>query len=208
MTDYLDANPEVGIVGPQTLNSDLSHQSTRRRFPTIALAFFESSWLQSFAPRSMLDHYYVRDIADDSISEVDWVQGSAIMARREVYEQIGGLDEGYVMFSEELDWCKRAKDAGWRVTYVGTAKIIHHGGKSADQVIARKHIHFQESKLRYFRKYHGRFVAYMLKTFLLINYAWQIGLETIKSLLGSKRDMRRERIRAYWQVIRCGLKVT
>jgi hypothetical protein len=48
----------------------------------------------------------------------------------------------------------------------------------------------------------------MLKTFLLINYAWQIGLETIKSLLGSKRDMRRERIRAYWQVIRCGLKVT
>jgi hypothetical protein len=156
----------------------------------------------------MLSRYYVHDIDDDSIGEVDWAQGSAIMARREVYEQIGGLDEGYVMFSEELDWCKRAKDAGWRVTYLGTAKIIHHGGKSTDQVIAHKHIYFQESKLRYFRKYHGRPVAYTLKTFLLINYGWQIGLETIKSLLGNKRDMRRERIRAYWQVIRSGLKVT
>lgn len=208
MIAYMDANPAVGIIGPHTRNTDGTTQSTRRRFPTVPLAFFESTWLQPYAPQSMLDRYYVTDVPDNAVTEVDWVQGSALMARREVYEQIGGLDTGYVMFSEEMDWCKRAKAAGWRVVYVGTASIIHHGGKSTDQVIARRHIHFQESKLRYFRKYHGWGVAYALRLFLLLTYLWQITLEALKSLVGHKRDLRRERIRAYWQVLRSGLKVT
>ncbi len=109
MVAYLDANPTVGIVGPYTHNSDGSYQSTRRRFPTLATAFFESTWLQGFAPKPLLDRFYVNDAPPDQTLDVDWVQGSALMARREVYAQIGGLDEGYVMYSEELDWCKRAK---------------------------------------------------------------------------------------------------
>jgi GT2 family glycosyltransferase len=155
----------------------------------------------------MLNHYYAADVADDVGSDVDWVQGSALLARREVYTQIGGLDEGYVMYSEEMDWCKRAKAAGWRVVYFGQAEIVHHGGKSSEQVTARKHIHFQESKLRYFRKFHGWLPAQVLRLFLLTNYLWQIGLESLKSMLGHKRSMRQERIQAYWQVVRSGLKV-
>lgn len=206
MVTYMDAHPEVGIAGPHTLNTDRTTQSTRRRFPTLAIAFFESTWLQPYAPKSMLDSYYVNDQPDNGIFEVDWVQGSALMARRSVYEQIGGLDEGYFMFSEEMDWCHRAKDAGWRVVYVGTAEIIHHGGKSTDQVIARRHIYFQESKLRYFRKFHGSLAANVLRLFLLVSYVWQIALESVKALLGHKRDMRRERVKQYWQVLRSGLK--
>ena len=136
------------------------------------------------------------------------MQGSALMAQREVYAQIGGLDETYVMYSEELDWCKRAKLAGWRVVYHGEARITHHGGKSSEQVTARKHIHFQQSKLHYFRKYHGSTVAHGLRLWLLANYAAQIALEGGKALLGHKRPLRLERIRAYWQVVRSGLKVT
>lgn len=208
MVEYLDEAQDVGIVGPHTFNTDGSTQSTRRRFPTLALGFFESTWLQSYAPKSMLDRYYVADQPDDGVMDVDWVQGSALMARRAVYEQIGGLDTGYIMYSEEMDWCKRAKQAGWRVAYLGYAEIIHHGGKSTEQVAARKHIYFQQSKLRYFRKYHGRFAAHMLRIFLLGNYMWQIGLETVKRLAGSKPQMRRERVRAYWEVVRSGLKVS
>lgn len=208
MVQYMDAHPEIGIIGPQTLNTDGTTQSTRRRFPTLALAFFESTWLQPYAPKHMLDRYYVTDQPNDGVFEVDWVQGSALMARREVYEQIGGLDEGYIMFSEELDWCRRAKDAGWRAAYLGTAKIIHHGGKSTDQVVARRHIHFQESKLRYFRKFHGPFAASGLRLFLLASYVWQIALEGGKGLLGHKRDLRRERVKQYWQVLRSGLRVS
>ncbi|NOK85709.1 MAG: Glycosyltransferase, GT2 family [Chloroflexi bacterium AL-W] len=208
MVTYLDEHPTVGIVGPHTLNTDGTHQSTRRRFPTVVLAFFESTWLQPFAPKRLLDHFYARDIADSAVAPVDWVQGSAMMARREVYQQIGGLDTGFVMFSEEVDWCKRAQSAGWGTVYLGTARIIHHGGKSTEQVAARKHIHFQQSKLRYFRKHHGMLAAGTLRVFLLANYVWQILLEGTKALVGYKRPLRQERIRAYWQVLRSGLKVT
>jgi N-acetylglucosaminyl-diphospho-decaprenol L-rhamnosyltransferase len=208
MTAYLDAHPEVGILGAHTLNSDGSHQSTRRRFPTLAVGLFESTWLQGYAPKSVLDRYYVRDLPDDGTYEVDWVQGSALMARREVYEQIGGLDEGFVMYSEELDLCKRAKQAGWRVVYLGSARITHHGGKSSEQAVARRHIHFQQSKLRYFRKYHGALAAQALRLFLLASYGLQLAQEWLKGALGHKRALRQERVRAYWQVLRSGLKVS
>ncbi|MBC8172193.1 MAG: glycosyltransferase family 2 protein [Anaerolineae bacterium] len=207
MVAYLDANPTVGIVGPHTLNTDGSTQSSRRRFPDVKLAFFESTWLQGYAPQKWLDDYYLTAPADDAILDADWVQGSALMARREVYEQIGGLDPLYIMFYEELDWCKRAKDAGWRVVYVGTAQITHHGGKSTDQVTANKHIYFNESKLRYFHKYYGVGVTIPLRIFLIVSYGFQLLQESIKSLLGSQRPMRQERIRTYWQVLRSGLRV-
>lgn len=208
MIAFLDANPDVGVIGPHTLNTDGTTQSTRRRFPTVPLAFFESTWLQPFAPRAMLERYYVVGPPDNAVLDVDWVQGSALMARRAVYEQIGGLDEGFVMFSEELDWCRRAKSAGWRVVYLGSAQIVHHGGRSTDQVVALRHIHFQRSKLRYYHKYHGRFVAQVLRVFLLLNYIWQLALEAFKGLLGHKRDLRRQRVCAYWQVLRTGLRMS
>jgi len=209
MIAYMDANPEVGISGPHTLNSDGTTQSTRRHFPTFLIGLLESTWLQPIAPKSMLDYYYFTDGADLSATlDVDWVQGSALLARREVYEQIGGMDEGYFMYSEELDWCKRAKDAGWRVVYLGGAQIIHHGGKSSEQATTRTQIYFQQSKLRYFRKYHGPLVEQSIRFALLLNYVWQLGLESVKSALGSKRDMRQERIRAYWQVLRSGLRAS
>lgn len=207
MVNFMDANPQVGIVGPHTLNPDGSTQSTRRRFPTPLILFFESTWLQPYAPKSLLDSYYIANGANDGdIIEIDWTQGSALMARRAVYEQIGGLDEGYIMYSEEVDWCKRAKNAGWHVIYLGTAQIVHYGGKSSEQVVARSHIYFQKSKLRYTRKYYGWLMSELLRDFLLLNYTWQLGLESAKWLVGHKRDLRRERIGAYWQVIRTGLR--
>jgi N-acetylglucosaminyl-diphospho-decaprenol L-rhamnosyltransferase len=208
MVAYLDQNPTVGIVGAHTLNTDGTHQSTRRRFPTFTSALFESTWLQPYAPQSLLNRFYAVDIADNAIAPVDWVQGSALMARREVYEQIGGLDTNFVMFSEEVDWCKRAKDHGWEVIYHGQAQIIHHGGQSTAQIAAQKHIYFQESKLRYFYKHHGAFQAQLLRLFLMLNYLWEIIIHGIKALVGHKRDLRKQYIHTYWQVLRSGLKVS
>lgn len=203
---YLDAHSDVGIVGPHTLNTDGTTQSSRRRFPTTLTAFFESTWLQGIAPQSVLDDYYVTAPPDEAVLDVDWMQGSALMVRREVYEDIGGMDTDFVMYSEEMDWCKRAKDAGWRVVYLGTAQITHHGGKSSEQVSTRKHIWFQQSKIRYFRKHHGRAFAAVLYVFLYLSYVCQLVLESIKGLLGSKRDLRRERVQMYWQILRSGFR--
>jgi len=208
MVRYMDANPDIGIIGPHTLNTDGTIQSTRRRFPSVKLAYYESTWLQPYAPKDLLDHYYMNDTPAAGTVDVDWVQGSALMMRHEVYDDIGGMDEGFVMYSEELDLCHRAKNAGWRVVFLATAQIIHHGGKSSEQASARKHILFQQSKIRYFRKYYGERVARRLRRFLMVNYVWQLSVESAKWLVGHKRDMRRDRISAYWQVLRSGLQVS
>jgi GT2 family glycosyltransferase len=205
MVAYADANPDVGVVGPQLLNGDGSVQSSRRRFPTLATALFESTWLQAYAPRRLLERYHFQDRPDDATLDVDWVMGAALMARREAIAQVGSMDEGFFMYSEELDWCKRFKDASWRVVYLPTAQIVHYGGKSSDQVVTSRHIHFQASKVYYFRKHHGRLAGDTLRWFLLGNYVWQLGLEGAKWLVGHKRALRAERIAAYRQVLRSRL---
>ena len=206
MVAHVDAHPDVGVLGPMLLNPDGSVQSSRRRFPTLATAFLESTPLQSWFPRHrLLCDYYVQDKPDDAIAEVDWVTGACLLARREALDQVGLLDDGYFMYSEELDWCYRAKAAGWKVVYFPEAQVIHYGGQSSEQVKAFQIIYFNRSKIRYFRKYHGALVAALLRAFLLINYSYQLFTETVKWLVGHKRPLRRQRTRAYWQVLKSGL---
>ena len=206
MVAFADAHPDAGIVGPQLLNSDGSVQSSRRRFPTLATAFFESTWLQSCSPPRVLERYYVLDRPDDVVQDVDWVTGAALLARRKAIQQVGPMDEGFFMYSEELDWCRRIKAAGWQVVYLPTATVIHHEGKSSEQVIPARHIYFQSSKVRYFRKHHGSLQAEVLRWFLLATYAYQLAREGFKWLVGHKRPLRAERVRAYRQVLRSGLR--
>lgn len=202
MTRYLDSHPEVGIIGPHTLNTDRTHQSTRRRFPTLWTATFESTIFQRIAPRSVLERFYVHDQPDTGTYRVDWVQGSALMTRRTILNQISNLDEGYTMYSEELDWCKRAAQAGWIAVYMGNAYILHHGGKSAEQVSFNKHLYFQTSKLRYFGKFHTKFTSRALRFLLLTSYILQYVEEWVKLQLRHKPQLRRERTQLYRRVIR------
>jgi len=205
MVTYLETHPDIGALGPMVLNPDGSIQSSRRRFPTMATAFFESAWSDGLAP-GLLRRYYALDLPDDEAADVDWVIGACIMVPRTVYESVGGLDEAYYMYSEELDWCRRIKAAGWRVVYYPEARITHHYGKSSEQAVTARHINFNRAKLRYFRKYHGRLSAAVLRAFLLAVYAWQMALEGTKGMLGSKPDLRRQRVRAYRDVLRSGLR--
>ena len=204
---YLNAHPEAGAIGPQLLDPDGSIQSSRRRFPTMATAFFEGTWLQGIAPRRLLRQFYMDDVPAHGTQEVDWLTGACTVFRRSALDQVGLYDEqNFFMYSEELDLCRRVKEAGWKIVYLPEAKVIHHVAKSSEQVVAARHIHFQTSRVRYFRKYYGRWVAGMLRLFLLGSYLWQIMLESMKGALGHKRALRRDRVRVYWQVIRSGLK--
>ncbi len=205
MASYLDEHAHVGVVGGQLLNADGSVQPSRRRFPTLATGLFESTWLQPYAPRGLLQHYYMEDIADDVIGEVDWLAGACLMVRRETVVAAGLMDEAYFMYSEELDWCRRIKAAGWRIVYLPTAQIVHHVGKSSEQAVTQRHIDYQRAKLRYYYKFHGRWSGGFLRFALLLNYLWQTAVEASKFAVGHKRELRRQRISAYWQVLRSGL---
>ncbi len=206
MVTYADAHPDVGVVGPQLLNPDGSVQSSRRRFPTLATAFLESTWLQPYAPRRVLERYYILDRSDDETQDVDWVKGAALMARGEAIQQVGLMDEDFFMYSEELDWCRRFREAGWRIVYLPSAQIVHYEGKSSEQVVPARHIHFQTSKVRYFRKHHGLVMAEALRLFLLGSYVWQLGLEGANWLVGHRRPLRAQRMAAYRQVLASGLR--
>jgi len=207
MIGYMDENPEVGALGSQLRFPDGSLQPSRRRFPTFATALVESTVVQEWWPDNrILRRYYLADEPDDAVQPVDWVVGACLLIRREVYEQVGGLDEGFFMYSEELDWCKRIKDAGWEVVYLPTATVIHHEGKSSEQVVPARHIYFQSSKIRYFRKHHGKLQAGALRWFLLLTYVYQLAREGLKWLVGHRRPLRAERISAYRQVLRSGLR--
>lgn len=205
MIAHLDGHPSVGLIGSQLRFPDGSIQSSRRRFPSVWTGFFESTWLEGVAPKRLLNHYYMFDKADDETTLADWVMGASMMVKREVIEQCGGMDAAYFMYSEELDWCRRIHDAGWEIVYYPEALIIHYQGKSSEQASTARHINFNRAKLRYFRKFHGRWASGLLRVVLLANYGSQILIEGVKGALGHKRPLRKQRIGAYWEVLKTGL---
>ncbi len=210
MLTYLAGHPTTGAVGPQLRYASGAPQSSRRRFPTFMMALFESTPLAWHLPpqhNRWAQRYHMDDCpAGREAQAVDWVVGAALLARRAVLDQVGGFDEGYFMYSEELDWCRRAAAAGWGVVYLPAAVIIHHEGKSSEQVVAARHINFQTSKVRYFRKFHGRLPAEALRVFILASFAGEWLLEGAKWLAGARRDLRRARLAAYSQLLRSGLR--
>ncbi|MFQ6000505.1 MAG: glycosyltransferase family 2 protein [Anaerolineae bacterium] len=206
MVAYMEAHPRVGALGPQLLNPDGTTRSSRRRFPTLATAFLESTVLQPwFQGSGILKRYYLLDRSDDEIQPVDWVVGAALLVRREALHQVGPLDEEFFMYSEELDWCYRLKARGWEVVYLPTAQVVHQEGRSSEQVLAFRHIHFQRSKVLFFKRYYG-WRGEVLRWFILSTYLYLFVLEGLKWLVGHKRPLRRERVAAYWQVLRSGLR--
>jgi len=206
LVSYLQEHPDAGMVGPRLLNADGTTQSSRRKVPTLPVLFLESTWLQGLAPKRQLARFYLEDRADSEEQLVDWLTGAAMVIRREVLDDVGGLDEGFFMYSEELDWCHRIGDAGWKIVYTPAAEIVHYGGKSSEQVAPARHIYFQSSKIRYTRKYHGWLAAEALRYWLLGQYVWQSTVEGLKWLAGHRREFRAARIAAYRRVIRSGLR--
>lgn len=200
------AHPEAGVIGPRLIYGDGSPQSSRRRFPTLATGLFESTWLQRIAPRDVLDRYFARDLPEDAPAEVDWVVGAAMLARWQTIASVGVLDEAaFFMYSEETDWCRRIKAAGWRVRWTPAATIQHHEDRSSRQVSGLRMIRFATSRARYFAKHHGRLQAALVRLNFLTGFAAQMVVESAKWLVGHKRQLRADRIRAYGAALKSGL---
>ena len=198
----------VALVGPELRYGDGALQQNARRFPTRLTAFFESTWLgQRWPGNPWARRMHMTDWPVTFAHDVDWLVGAAMLARRTALEEIrmpdaaGPFDEGFFMYSEELDLCWRLKRAGWRVVIVPIAQVIHYEGRSSGQVVAARHVHFNTSRVRLYEKYFGRRWATLLRRYLLLEYRWQLWQEYAKRLLGSQRDLRTARITAYRQVL-------
>ncbi len=207
LAGHLIDHPNVAAVGPRLFNPDGATQPSRRRFPTPATAFLESTFLQQCFPTNpVARRYYYADRPDDVPQQVDWLAGACLMMRRTAWDETGGLDEGFFLYFEETDWFKRASELGWTAVYLPAAGAQHQGGGSSNQDPARRHICFADSKVRYYTKHFGRWLGAAVRVFLLADAALRILEDAAKLALGHKVAMRRERIAALSAVLRWGVR--
>jgi hypothetical protein len=125
-----------------------------------------------------------RDPADTTPVEVDWVSGACMCVRRDAFEAVGGLDEGFFLYWEDADFCRRLKHAGWRTMYVPTAGAVHVGGRSSRHAADASLEAFHRSAFRLYRKHAGR-AAQLLAP--LVYAGLRLRLAFMKRLVRSRR---------------------
>lgn len=153
MAAYLDGRKDAGILGPRLLNPDGSVQRSVRRFPGLWAGVLTLTGLHRiFRPRR-----YLMDGFDYSReSAVDQVMGAALLTRRSVIERLGSLfDEKFWLWYEEVDFCLRAKNAGYEVIYFPQAQIMHRGAKSFAQISVYERKKIAARSLSYYFRKHG-----------------------------------------------------
>ncbi|MEO8480873.1 MAG: glycosyltransferase family 2 protein [Acidobacteriota bacterium] len=129
---WLDAHPSVGCAGPRVINEDGSVQASARRFPDLSTAIAgRSTWLTRHFPNNPLSRHNLLARDRDQPSTVDWLAGSCVMTRRSLFERLGGFDEGFFLYWEDADYCRRALALGFTCAYLPHAMVRHAGGRSA-----------------------------------------------------------------------------
>lgn len=157
MADYLQQNPSVGMLGPRMLRPDGSVGRSYMRFPSLANWFCRALALDSlFRRRRWFGGFLMTDFDHRKTAEVDVLNGWFWMIRRSAWLQVGPLDEGFFMYGEDIDWCQRFHQAGWRVVYFPGAEALHYGGASSSVAPVRFSVEMQRANLRYYAKSHPR----------------------------------------------------
>ncbi len=156
LLNRLAAHPEAGVVGPKLVRPDGSmHLACRRSFPTPAVAFYRVSGLSrlfSHSPR--FGRYNLTYLDPDLPTEVDSVCGACLLIRRAVIDRIGPLDERFFMYGEDLDWCLRARQAGWSVRYEPSVVVQHQHGAASRKRPLRTTVHFFRAMDLFYRKHY------------------------------------------------------
>jgi N-acetylglucosaminyl-diphospho-decaprenol L-rhamnosyltransferase len=146
LVEALRADPGAAVAGAQLLTSEGDPTPCAWRLPDIPWAFAAAVFLQ--------DRVAVESTGS-SVREVGWVQSSAALVRREAAEQVGWLDGDFFVYSDETDFCKRLRDAGWRILFVPDARAVHHDQLGTDAAAMRRRIvEFHRNRDLYFKK-HG-----------------------------------------------------
>ena len=146
LRSFMDRNGAVAAAGPRLRHADGRQQPSAFHFPTPArvalttLTLQRAGWVMSGGER---------------IRRVDWIHGAAMMVRRDAVEGVGGLDEGFYMYLEDVDLCRRLRDRGWEVAFFPKAGLVHHENSSTAAVPMRRVYQHARSRGIYARKHHG-----------------------------------------------------
>ncbi|MBI1833840.1 MAG: glycosyltransferase family 2 protein [Candidatus Andersenbacteria bacterium] len=159
---FMDRNETVGMAGGKLLSPGGELQASCFRFYTPMIIVYRRTWLgKTKRGQKALSEFLMEDFDHASAVDVDWLMGACLIVRGKAITQVGGMDERYFMYFEDVDWGRRMWEAGWRVSYVPDARFSHFHQRSSEQGIlsyftnrpTREHI---KSALKYFWKYQGK----------------------------------------------------
>ncbi len=188
LADFLDNHPRVGDVGPRVFNPDMTQQSTCRRFPTLWNNFCSATALATTFTRSRIfagEHMWY--FAHDRTMSVDVIVGCFSMIRREAFDDVGLLDEELFMYGDDVDWCRRARGAGWEVMFYPGAQAIHHLGKTTAPYPVRFAVAQQQSVLHYWKKHHSFLAVLGIRSIMLFHHLLRYMAALLTGALRSQR---------------------
>ncbi len=184
LLNYLDKNPKVGVITPRVEHSNGALDlACHRGEPTLRASLMYFTHLEQLFPQIKFFagyHQLYKNL--DTIHPVDACSGAAMIVKQQVIQKVGDLDERFFMYAEDLDWCKRIRDAGYQVIYHPGVRVIHHkyksGIKTTSQTLAKRtKYHFYHTMLQYFDKHYAhRYPA-------VIRYLVRLGIVLKKGAL-------------------------
>jgi GT2 family glycosyltransferase len=173
MADFLDRNGSYGAVATRMIQADGSVQKSCTRFPTLATLF-----LFDIDRNNLLRHtppvrkYLMREFDHVSSMDVEQPPAAFFMITRKTRTAVGLLDEQFFLFFNDVDYCKRIAESGYRIRYLAEAVVVHHGGKSVARETSYR-TQWYIGRYRYYRKWHGvvgGFLAKLVTTIVILEY--------------------------------------
>jgi N-acetylglucosaminyl-diphospho-decaprenol L-rhamnosyltransferase len=155
LVERLAGDRTLGAAAPRLLRPDGTPDFSLRRFPRLRSTYAQALFLHRLFPTASWFDELVRDErVYEQEYEPEWVSGACVLVRRDALEQLGGLDEGFFLYSEDIDLCRRLRSSGYRILYDPAATCVHEGGASGDRAALLAVL--VESRLRYAAKHFSR----------------------------------------------------
>lgn len=193
LADFLDQHPKVGDVGPRVFNPDMTQQSTCRHFPTLWNNFCSATHLESTFKGSRFfagEHMFY--FAHDRTLAVDVIVGCFSMIRRQAFDDVGLLDEDLFMYGDDVDWCRRARNAGWKCVFYPGAQAIHDRGKTTAPFPEHFAVAQQRSVLHYWVKHHSLFGVLGIRAIMFFHHLLRYVVATLWGVAHFRTNQRSE----------------
>ena len=205
MADFLAIHPRVGLVGPRLLNPDGSLQRAAFRFPDLITTTLDLFPPGEVLPGRLYDSWwhgrYPHELGNEPFP-IDYPLGACMLVRTSTIAEVGGMDEDYFMYCEEIDWCRRIKQAGWAIWHVPAARVIHVGGAATGQFRWRMQVALWQARQRYMRKFASPSVQRLFRVLLVSGMLRLIGKSWYTYLTGQiDRDTLRGQLLAYGTIL-------
>ena len=175
MRSYMRSHPQVGMLGPKVLNSDLTIQSSCRTFPSLWNNLCPALGVTTLFPHSrFFAGEHMLYFAYDKTRKIDTIVGCFVLARRPAIEAVGGLDEQFFFYAEDIDWSKRFWAAGWSLIFYPAAVIVHHHKRSSSNAPLRFAVEQEKAVLRYWKKHYYSSTVWCFRLIALLRHVIRI----------------------------------